>query len=266
VKIRRGIAGWFLTLYVRWSRTRVRTKWGAILTSLYLGTWTTYFIVNRSAFFQLSPNEFGDVCAGLAAPLAFLWFVLGYAQQSEELRLQRRELSLQRREVTRLAQEAKRQAFSAMLSIKRSAFEHLARQISQEILKALEFELYNNRAYPNRAEEFSDIRRELMIVINEEAEFLRAFDTVLQRRGQIWDVVVIYCKKKYRDILSFMSEYIDDLHNLLENSNAVNLRAEMVNSSFGSLALTLEGVVDDVIERVGPIEGRDKLEDTKAPD
>ncbi|WP_425063717.1 hypothetical protein [Pyruvatibacter mobilis] len=38
-------------------------------------------------------NEFGDFLAGVAAPLAFLWLVLGFFQQGEELRLQVKEMS-----------------------------------------------------------------------------------------------------------------------------------------------------------------------------
>jgi hypothetical protein len=40
----------------------------------------------------LKPNEWGDVFAGLFAPVAFLWLVLGFVQQGQELRLQVEEL------------------------------------------------------------------------------------------------------------------------------------------------------------------------------
>ena len=38
-------------------------------------------------------SEHGDYLAGIAAPVAFLWLVLGYRQQGKELRLQRREFT-----------------------------------------------------------------------------------------------------------------------------------------------------------------------------
>jgi hypothetical protein len=44
---------------------------------------------------QLKPNEWGDVFAGLAAPMAFFWLVLGFLQQGHELKLSTRALLLQ---------------------------------------------------------------------------------------------------------------------------------------------------------------------------
>lgn len=38
------------------------------------------------------PNEWGDIFAGVAAPIAFLWLVLGFIQQGRELKLQVQEL------------------------------------------------------------------------------------------------------------------------------------------------------------------------------
>lgn len=40
----------------------------------------------------LKPNAWGDLAAGIAAPLAFLWLVLGFMQQGRELKLQIQEL------------------------------------------------------------------------------------------------------------------------------------------------------------------------------
>ena len=52
---------------------------------------------------KLDPNEFGDFLAGVFAPLAFLWIVVGYLQQSAELRLQVAELTEQVRATQELA-------------------------------------------------------------------------------------------------------------------------------------------------------------------
>ncbi len=43
----------------------------------------------------LPPNEWGDLAAGFAAPLAFFWLVLGFLQQGKELRLSSEALMLQ---------------------------------------------------------------------------------------------------------------------------------------------------------------------------
>lgn len=61
--------------------------------------WTVISIVALWAFADwskpLPPNEWGDLAAGLAAPLAFFWLVLGFLQQGKELRLSSRALMLQ---------------------------------------------------------------------------------------------------------------------------------------------------------------------------
>ena len=44
---------------------------------------------------SLKPNEWGDVFAGLFAPVAFLWLVLGFVQQGQELQLSTKALMLQ---------------------------------------------------------------------------------------------------------------------------------------------------------------------------
>lgn len=43
----------------------------------------------------LAPNAWGDLFAGVAAPMAFLWLVLGFLQQGKELQLSTKALMLQ---------------------------------------------------------------------------------------------------------------------------------------------------------------------------
>lgn len=57
-------------------------------------------------FGTMELNNWGDFLAGISAPLALLWVVVGYYQQGEELRLSREELALQRQEVARLAESS----------------------------------------------------------------------------------------------------------------------------------------------------------------
>lgn len=54
----------------------------------------------------LSLNELGDSLAGLFAPLAFFWLVLGYFQQGTELRLNSEALRLQVEELRQTAEHA----------------------------------------------------------------------------------------------------------------------------------------------------------------
>ena len=89
-----------------------RSQFAWLLTAAWcaLGFGYVTFVKGWAAFLDLGLNELGDFLAGSAAPLAFLWLVVGYLQNSEELQLQREELTLQRQEVQRLASEAGRQA------------------------------------------------------------------------------------------------------------------------------------------------------------
>jgi hypothetical protein len=58
--------------------------------------WVTCVAIFLWAFADWShkprPNEWGDIFAGVAAPIAFLWLVLGFLQQGRELKLQVQEL------------------------------------------------------------------------------------------------------------------------------------------------------------------------------
>ncbi len=83
------------------------TKFGVCVSTC----WTVASIVALWAFAdwskKLPPNEWGDLAAGFAAPLAFFWLVLGFLQQGKELRLSSRALMLQ---VTELKSTVKHQA------------------------------------------------------------------------------------------------------------------------------------------------------------
>lgn len=58
---------------------------GWLVTAIYLSGWVLYACTRWDEFSKLSPNSWGDVFAGIAAPLAFAWLVLGYFQQGREL-------------------------------------------------------------------------------------------------------------------------------------------------------------------------------------
>lgn len=72
---------------------------GIWVTGLYLLTLAIYAYVQRHAVLAMEPNELGDALAGAASPMAFLWLVLGYLQQGEELRQNTEALNLQVKEL-----------------------------------------------------------------------------------------------------------------------------------------------------------------------
>lgn len=95
-----------------WKLRRLYTRVGIVLTVLWPLVVSAYLFFNSSGtgILELKPNEFGDFCAGLFAPLAFLWLVIGYAQQGEELAQNVEALNLQARETAQLARQARQQA------------------------------------------------------------------------------------------------------------------------------------------------------------
>jgi len=86
-----------------------------VLSALYVSN-----VVGWSAFLAARPNEIGDALAGTFAPLAFLWLVIGYFQQSRELRQNSVALNDQAEQTKRLAAEAEKQAESIRLTAEHS--------------------------------------------------------------------------------------------------------------------------------------------------
>ncbi len=72
---------------------------GAFGTFAYLVFVGWYWRNQLSSIFELAPNELGDFLAGVFAPLAFLWLVLGFLQQGLELRNSANALWLQGEEL-----------------------------------------------------------------------------------------------------------------------------------------------------------------------
>jgi hypothetical protein len=81
---------------------------GLVVTAI----WTIGFIVSIGWTYNetstMRPNEWGDLLAGFAAPIAFVWIVIGYFQQREELSLNTRALILQQGELQNQVEETRR--------------------------------------------------------------------------------------------------------------------------------------------------------------
>ncbi|MEG1082590.1 MAG: hypothetical protein RSE44_29070, partial [Pseudomonas sp.] len=69
----------------KWFRRQPFERWAGIITSGYLSLFLGVLLVRAGELFSLPLNELGDFAAGVFAPLAFLWLVLGYRQQGKEL-------------------------------------------------------------------------------------------------------------------------------------------------------------------------------------
>ena len=96
------------------------TKIGFGVTAAWVLVCAGLFIWRLEDVRVMTLNEWGDFLAGLAAPIALTWVVIGYFQHGEEIRLntevlklQQEELRLQVEETATLAQNAERQAKAA---------------------------------------------------------------------------------------------------------------------------------------------------------
>jgi hypothetical protein len=94
--------------------------------------WTFYWPTLAWALpSNMAPNAWGDWAGGTFAPLAFLWLVVGYFQQGEELRLQAEELRASVKQQTTLARTAARQTHllekSQTISLRAQIMEHQPR-------------------------------------------------------------------------------------------------------------------------------------------
>jgi len=83
---------------------------GLALSGLYVATLVLYLVVQGQNPANLELNELGDFLGGVSSPLAFLWLVLGFFQQSREIRLSSRALHLQAREMQRSVDEHRKLA------------------------------------------------------------------------------------------------------------------------------------------------------------
>ncbi|MDC7825304.1 hypothetical protein PQS90_09090 [Pseudomonas sp. BLCC-B13] len=84
---------------------RGRTIFGLLLSAIYL-LWVAVLILPKiGGLSQLELNEIGDFFAGLFGPLAFLWLVLGYFQQGDELKQGTKALLLQADELKRSVEQ-----------------------------------------------------------------------------------------------------------------------------------------------------------------
>ena len=113
-------------------------KIGGYLSVIYLLFLAVMAAVAWQTLWAMQPNEFGDLMAGVFAPLAFLWLVLGFFQQGEELKasvsaleLQGRELNAsaeQQRELVKVTRE-KMEKDLEVLADERAAAEHAAQPL-----------------------------------------------------------------------------------------------------------------------------------------
>jgi hypothetical protein len=73
--------------------------WGVIASALYILGLAIYAWIVRDAMSAMKPDQFATFLSGVFAPLAFLWLVLGFRQQGDELQNSARALWVQGEEL-----------------------------------------------------------------------------------------------------------------------------------------------------------------------
>lgn len=79
--------------------TQRLTILGLVFTFLYISVLLITSILHLDSMRQLGPSEWGNFLAGVFGPLGFLWLVLGFFQQRDELRHSAQALWLQSEEL-----------------------------------------------------------------------------------------------------------------------------------------------------------------------
>ena len=72
---------------------------GLVASGVYIGGMLLYSVHEWEHFLEMKPDEFATFLSGVFAPLAFLWLVLGFRQQGDELQNSARALWLQGEEL-----------------------------------------------------------------------------------------------------------------------------------------------------------------------
>ncbi|MEK2177169.1 hypothetical protein WOB82_23010 [Vibrio parahaemolyticus] len=84
-------------------------KAGIIITVVWTSLVAFLVYMKWEQALEMSLNECGDFLAGVTAPIAFLWLIIGYMLQRKELNLNTEALLMSRNEIARQANEMEAQ-------------------------------------------------------------------------------------------------------------------------------------------------------------
>lgn len=78
---------------------------GCVISVLWLILISVLVYINRENAVKMPLNEWGDFLAGMMAPLAFLWLIVGYSLQRDELKRNTEALLFQKEELAKHTEE-----------------------------------------------------------------------------------------------------------------------------------------------------------------
>ena len=92
-------------------------KIGLVITTIWFVVVGIIIYWTEAKTSNMTLNEWGDFLAGITAPIAFLWLIIGYMLQRKELNLNTQALQEQQHELSRQVDELSKQNEYLRLSI-----------------------------------------------------------------------------------------------------------------------------------------------------
>lgn len=114
---------------------------GIAATLLYLAAIAAFGLARGGDFSELKLNELGDFLSGVFAPLAFLWLVLGYLQQGDELKQNTAALKLQADELANSVEQQREMVKAAWAQIEHARETDAQERRHQEDARSADFKL-----------------------------------------------------------------------------------------------------------------------------
>ncbi|UYZ08257.1 hypothetical protein CFBP5507_04415 [Agrobacterium salinitolerans] len=176
----------------------------------------------------LELNEWGDLLAGIFAPVAFLWLVATVLIQSDELREQRKELALTRQEMKYSRDVMKEQAEEAR---------------AQAIYLGRQTDLLNEEAVQRRSESaFAQFQSLIDIYITSSCMYY----------GDIFIAENTFTSRLFRrdaiDALRYVSRHYDDIQEIVPNIEMK--KVELVNPNFFIILFKYLYAADELLPRI----------------
>lgn len=117
----------------------IMEKVGITITFFWTVSVSGLLYIKRHEALLMSLNEWGDFLAGVTAPIAFLWLIIGYMLQRKEMNLNTEALLLSKNEIERQANELAKQTEYQSIQAK------LAQQQSSDMIRRRMEERFERR-------------------------------------------------------------------------------------------------------------------------
>jgi predicted RNA binding protein with dsRBD fold (UPF0201 family) len=201
-----------------WAQQGRRFQNGMIVSGLWLIGWLIYAV--SAGVYTLKLNEIGDFMAGVAAPVAFGWLVLGYMQQGEEL--QKTQI-----EVEKQARFLGRSAFMDFMKLVQADIQFATLRMTEKLRK--------NLVGPAMRDGIKQSRTAYFVGGDKEAPVRRAILIIIEDME-----AVKYAAKRDDQSIKIAKKVITDFRRLLEEADLVDddqkaMRRFLEQSLYGEL-------------------------------